>query len=63
MDKYKTAAGVASSVLQVLIAKAVAGANILELCAEGDRLIEAGTASLYNKVKGVPKGESGNGSS
>lgn len=35
------------------------GANILDLCVEGDRLIEEGTGAVYNKsVKGVkvPKG-------
>ncbi|KAK4704218.1 hypothetical protein P7C70_g1994, partial [Phenoliferia sp. Uapishka_3] len=56
LDKYKAAATVANSVLEAIKAKAVAGANLLELCAEGDRLLEAGTAALYNKVKGLPKG-------
>jgi hypothetical protein len=51
------AATVVSTTLQAIIAKAVEGANIIELCAEGDKLLEAGTAGLYNKVKGVPKGE------
>lgn len=35
------------------------GAKVLELCEEGDKLIEAGTAAVYNKgTKGVkiPKG-------
>lgn len=56
LDKYKTAATVANTTLVHLISKAVAGANLLELCAEGDRLLEEGTAALYNKVKGIPKG-------
>lgn len=35
------------------------GANVLDLCVEGDKLIEEGTSVVYNKsVKGVkvPKG-------
>ena len=57
VDKYKAAATVVDRTLQALIAKAVAGANLLELCAEGDRLLEEGTGALYNKVKGLPKGQ------
>lgn len=57
LDKYKAAATVANSVLEAIKAKAVEGANLLELCAEGDKLLEAGTAGLYNKAKGMPKGE------
>ena len=42
-----------------LIDLTVEGANILDLCVEGDKLIEEGTSTVYNKsVKGVkvPKG-------
>ncbi|GAA5868506.1 hypothetical protein JCM1840_007022 [Sporobolomyces johnsonii] len=56
LDKYKAAATVVSSVLQKLIEKAVEGANVLELCQEGDKLVEEGVKGLYNKVKGTPKG-------
>ncbi|KAL8278828.1 hypothetical protein RQP46_008699 [Phenoliferia psychrophenolica] len=56
LDKYKAAATVVASVLEAIKTKAVEGANLLELCSEGDKLLEAGTAALYNKVKGVPKG-------
>lgn len=44
------------SVVKQLISKATEGANILELCLEGDKLIEEGVKPLYNKVKGTPKG-------
>ncbi|GAA5869369.1 hypothetical protein JCM16303_000445 [Sporobolomyces ruberrimus] len=56
LDKYKAAATVVSSVLQQLISKATDGKNILELCEEGDKLVEEGVKGLYNKVKGTPKG-------
>ncbi|KAK4050940.1 hypothetical protein OIO90_004916 [Microbotryomycetes sp. JL221] len=56
LDKYKAAAQVVANALQALIPKLVDGANIVELCNEGDKLIEQGTAKLYNKVKGIPKG-------
>jgi len=42
-----------------LVDLAVEGANVLDLCVEGDKLIEEGTSVVYNKsVKGVkvPKG-------
>ncbi|CEQ41908.1 SPOSA6832_03645, partial [Sporobolomyces salmonicolor] len=58
LDKYKAAATVVSSVLQKLIEKAAEGANVLELCQEGDKLVEEGVKGLYNKVKGTPKGTS-----
>ncbi|BGP14540.1 hypothetical protein JCM10213_001888 [Rhodosporidiobolus nylandii] len=56
LDKYKAAATVVSSVLKQLIEKSVEGANVLELCEQGDKLIEEGVKPLYNKVKGTPKG-------
>ncbi|SCZ94027.1 BZ3500_MvSof-1268-A1-R1_Chr6-1g08374 [Microbotryum saponariae] len=56
LDKYKAAGTVVSSAVQTLIAKCLEGANVLELCVEGDKLIEQGVAGLYNKVKGLPKG-------
>lgn len=57
LDKYKAAATVVNTVLEAIKVKAVEGANLLELCAEGDKLLEAGTAALYNKVKNMPKGK------
>ncbi|GAA5884474.1 hypothetical protein JCM6882_005266 [Rhodosporidiobolus microsporus] len=56
LDKYKAAATVVDSVLKQLIAKATEGVNVLELCKEGDKLVEEGVKPLYNKVKGTPKG-------
>ncbi|GAA5967151.1 hypothetical protein JCM11641_000456 [Rhodosporidiobolus odoratus] len=56
LDKYKAAATVVDGVLKKLIEKAVEGANLLELCNEGDKLVEEGVKGLYNKVKGTPKG-------
>lgn len=42
-----------------LIELSVEGASVLDLCIEGDKIIEEGTSAVYNKsVKGVkvPKG-------
>ena len=45
--------------MKKLVELSVEGASILEICVEGDKLIEQGTGAVYNKnVKGVkvPKG-------
>lgn len=40
--------------MKKLVSLAVEGAKVLDLCTEGDKLIEEGTAGVYNKaVKGV----------
>ena len=40
--------------MKKLVGLFVEGANILDLCVEGDKLIEEGTGAVYNKsVKGV----------
>ena len=47
--------------MKKLVEKSVEGASVLELCLEGDKLLEEGTGAVYNKaVKGVkvPKGAS-----
>ncbi|GAA6019486.1 hypothetical protein JCM10207_001405 [Rhodosporidiobolus poonsookiae] len=56
LDKYKAAATVVSGVLAKLVEKAAEGANVLELCKEGDKLVEEGVKPLYNKAKGTAKG-------
>ncbi|KAF7336692.1 Peptidase-M24 domain-containing protein [Mycena venus] len=54
LTKYKTAAEIVHNVMKKLIELSVEGAKILDLCIEGDKLIEAGTAGVYNKKdKGV----------
>lgn len=48
-----------NSVVKTLVPKLVEGAKIIDLCVEGDKLLEEGTGAVYNKaVKGVkvPKG-------
>jgi hypothetical protein len=45
--------------VKTLVELCLEGANVLDLCVEGDKLIEEGTGAVYNKsVKGVkvPKG-------
>ena len=47
--------------MKKLVELSVEGAKILDICIEGDKLIEQGTGAVYNKaVKGVkvPKGAS-----
>lgn len=40
--------------MKKLVELSVAGAKVIDLCIEGDKLIEEGTAGVYNKaVKGV----------
>ncbi|KAI5886035.1 proliferation-associated protein 1 [Schizophyllum commune H4-8] len=59
LTKYKTAADIVHQVQKKLVELAVEGAKVLDLCLEGDKLIEAGLGGVYNKpVKGVrtPKG-------
>jgi hypothetical protein len=49
------------SVTKKLIELSVEGAKVIDLCIEGDKLLEQGTGAVYNKsVKGVkvPKGVS-----
>ena len=48
-----------NSVVKALVPKLVEGAKVIDLCVEGDKLLEEGTGAVYNKaVKGVkvPKG-------
>ncbi|KAH9972812.1 peptidase M24, structural domain-containing protein [Lactifluus volemus] len=59
ITKYKDAAEVVNNAMKNLVESCVEGANVLDLCVEGDKLIEEGTSLIYNKsVKGVkvPKG-------
>jgi len=59
ITKYKTAADIVHQAMKKLVELSVEGAKVLELCEEGDKLIEAGTAAVYNKGgKGgkIPKG-------
>ncbi|VDB83745.1 unnamed protein product [Peniophora sp. CBMAI 1063] len=59
ITKYKTAADIVNNVVKALVPKLVEGAKIIDLCIEGDKLLEEGTGAVYNKaVKGtkVPKG-------
>lgn len=40
--------------MKKLIELSVEGAKVIDLCLEGDKLIESGTGAVYNKsVKGV----------
>ncbi|KAI0719325.1 proliferation-associated protein 1 [Cerioporus squamosus] len=52
--KYKTAADIVNNVMKKLVSLSVEGAKVLDLCVEGDKLLEQGTGAVYNKsVKGV----------
>ncbi|KAI0685515.1 proliferation-associated protein 1 [Cytidiella melzeri] len=57
--KYKTAADIVHATIKKLVGLCVADAKVLDICVEGDKLVEQGTSAVYNKVvKGVkvPKG-------
>jgi curved DNA binding protein len=59
MTKYKVAADITNQVMKKLIEASTEGAKIIDLCTLGDKLIEEGASTVYNKnVKGqkVPKG-------
>lgn len=51
LDKYQTAGRIANAVLEKLIAKSVAGANIAELCEFGDNEVDVEVAKVYAKKK------------
>ncbi|EIW84328.1 proliferation-associated protein 1 [Coniophora puteana RWD-64-598 SS2] len=54
LTKYKTAGDITNDVMKKLIELAVEGAKVLDICVEGDKLIEEATAGVFNKaVKGV----------
>ncbi|KAG5651940.1 hypothetical protein H0H81_006882 [Sphagnurus paluster] len=54
LTKYKTAADIVHQVTKKIVELSVAGAKVIDLCVEGDKLIEQGTGAVYNKaVKGV----------
>ncbi|KAI0064975.1 proliferation-associated protein 1 [Artomyces pyxidatus] len=54
ITKYKAAADIVNAVVKKLVELSVEGAKVLDLCVEGDKLIEEGTGAVYNKsVKGV----------
>jgi len=59
ITKYKTAGDIVNDVMKELISISVEGAKVIDLCIQGDKLLEEATAAVYNKsVKGVktPKG-------
>ncbi|EIM91081.1 proliferation-associated protein 1 [Stereum hirsutum FP-91666 SS1] len=54
ITKYKAAADIVNNVMKKLVELSVEGAKVIDICTEGDKLIEEGTGSVYNKsVKGV----------
>lgn len=54
LTKYKTAADIVRDVMKKLVENSVEGAKVIDLCVEGDKLLEQGTGAVYNKsVKGV----------
>lgn len=51
LDKYQAAGKIANSVLEKVIAKCVAGADIGEICEFGDKEIDSECAKVYAKKK------------
>nr|XP_039274397.1 proliferation-associated protein 2G4-like [Styela clava] len=56
VTKYKMAGDMANSILKKLITKCVEGANAIELCKDGDKLIEDETSKVFKKEKEMLKG-------
>lgn len=50
-DKHKTAATIAQDVLKHLMKLCVPGADIADICSEGDRKIDEGVAKVYTSKK------------
>jgi methionine aminopeptidase len=57
VTKYQTAADIANKALAKVIAAAVDGAKIIDLCSLGDQAILEGVKGVYAKKKGLAKGE------
>ncbi|KDQ14341.1 hypothetical protein BOTBODRAFT_55496 [Botryobasidium botryosum FD-172 SS1] len=55
LTKYKTAGEIVHKVLKRLVELSVEGAKVLDLCIEGDKLLEEGTKAVYIKNK-LPRG-------
>jgi len=55
LTKYKVAAGISQKVLEAVTGWCVEGANIIELCEKGDKLLEEEVAKVY-KGKKIAKG-------
>jgi curved DNA binding protein len=51
LDKYQTAGKICNAVLEKVIQKCVAGANVVDICEFGDKEIESEVAKVYNKKK------------
>merc|ERR1712178_658459 len=49
--KYKMAAEIVNGILKTLVSKSVAGAKILDLCEEGDKLLSEETIKVFKKEK------------
>jgi len=56
VTKYKMAAEIVNGILKKLITKSVAGAKILDLCEEGDKLLTEETIKVFKKEKEMKKG-------
>jgi len=50
-EKYRTCGEIINRVLAKVVAAAVPGAKIIDLCTLGDKSIEEGSAAVYNKSK------------
>ena len=57
LTKLKTAAEISQKVLKQVKAECKVGANLLELCQKGDKLLEEETNKVY-KGKKISKGTS-----
>lgn len=56
VTKYKMAAELVNDILKKLLARAVAGAKVSDLCQYGDELLSEGTKKVFKKEKEMKKG-------
>jgi len=59
VTKYRMAADIATNALQAVVAAAVPGKAVVELCELGDSVIQKATDGLFSKAKGEKKVEKG----
>lgn len=56
VNKYKVAAEITNKALKAVFKDVKVGANVLELCKTGDKVVSDETAALFKKQKGMKKG-------
>jgi methionine aminopeptidase len=53
VSKYRQAADITNAAIQAVLKRCVAGADVLELCILGDRLIDAQVSTKRRRTDGI----------